>query len=178
MTMAISCPIPNNINPLSPNGFKFSITKLPEVDFFCQQVNLPGITLGAPEQATPFSMAPIPGDTLMYDSLQLQFIVDEDMVNYTEIYNWIVALGFPQNYEQYINFKNQDQRNRTSELMSNYSDGLLQILNSSNNAIKTIQFRDMFPVTLESLTVASTNTDVNYLVGSASFKFSYYEFIV
>lgn len=172
-----TCPMPNNINPLSPNGFKFSITKLPEVDFFCQQVNLPGITLGAPEQATPFSMAPIPGDTLMYESLQLQFIVDEDMVNYTEIYNWIVALGFPQNYEQYISFKNQDQRNKLSELMSNYSDGLLQILNSSNNPVKTIQFRDMFPVAIESLVVASTNTDVTYLVGNASFKFSYYEFI-
>ena len=176
--MTITCPIPNNINPLSPNGFKFSITKLPEVDFFCQSVNLPGITLGSPEQATPFSMVPIPGDMLTYENLQIQFIVDEDMTNYTEVYNWIVALGFPQNYDQYINFKNQDQRNRTSELMSNYSDGVLQILNSSNNASKTIQFRDLFPVYLESLTLASTNTDVNYLIGSANFRFSYYEFII
>ena len=55
-TTTITCPFPDNITPLSPNGFMFNITKLPNLSFFCQQVNIPGITLGAPEQATPFSM--------------------------------------------------------------------------------------------------------------------------
>lgn len=176
--MTITCPIPNNVNPLSPNGFQFNISKLPEVNFFCQQVNLPGILLGAPEMGTPFSIQPIPGDTLTYDTLQLQFLVDEEMTNYMAIYNWIVALGFPQSYDQYVNFVSADQRNITNELMRNYSDGVLQILNSSNNVAKTIQFRDMFPTAIESLTLASTNTDVNYLIGSATFKFAYYEFLV
>jgi hypothetical protein len=169
--------VPSNINPLSPNGFKFNINKLPELEFFCQEANLPGINLGYPEQATPFSMVPIPGDMLTYDNLNVRFLVDEDMKNYTEIYNWIVALGFPQSYDQYINFVSQDQRNTTNELMRNYSDGVLSILNSSNNPIKMIHFRDMFPVSLESLNWESTNDSVPYLVGSASFKFSYYQFM-
>ena len=91
----ISCPIPSNISPLSPNGFMFSVTKLPQVDFFCQQVNLPGITLGSPEFGNPFNVAPIPGETLTYDTLEVQFLVDESMQNYRAIYNWVVALGFP-----------------------------------------------------------------------------------
>jgi len=49
MANILSCPIPSNINPLSPNGFLFNILKLPNLSFFCQSVNLPGITLGAPE---------------------------------------------------------------------------------------------------------------------------------
>lgn len=173
----LTCPVPNNINPLTPNGFMFNVTKLPEVDFFCQQINLPGITLGAPEFGTPFSMAPIPGETLTYDTLNIQFLVDEGMQNYKSIYNWIIALGFPKDYNQYTNFTNQDTINRFSELATNYSDGVLQILGSSNNPIQAIQFRDMFPVGLESLTFASTNTDVQYLVGNATFKFGYYEFV-
>ena len=57
------------------------------------------------------------------------------------------------------------------------SDGVLQILNSSNNVISSIQFRDIFPVNLESLTFLSTSQDVQYLTGSATFRFSYYEFM-
>ena len=173
----LTCPIPENINPLTANGFRFNISKLPEVDFFCQQVNLPGIMLGAPEFATPFLQTPIPGETLTYDNLTIQFLIDEGMVNYQSIYNWIVALGFPQSYEQYITFVSEDQRNTTNELMRNFSDGVLQILNSSNNVVKTVHFRDMFPTSIETLTFDSTLGDVQYLVGSATFKFGYYEFI-
>jgi hypothetical protein len=174
----LTCPFPSNINPLSPNGFMFNITKLPDVNFFCQSINLPGLNLPSITQGTPFSDAEIPGEKLTYDTLELQFIVDEQMLNYTSVHNWITALGFPQNYDQYINFVNQDQKNTTNELMQNYSDGVLQILNNSNNPIKTVHFRDLFPTALSALTFLSTSDDVQYLVGNVSFKYTYYEFMV
>lgn len=174
----LTCPIPSNINPLSPNGFQFNISKLPEVNFFCQSVNIPGITLGAPEFATPFSMAPIPGETLTYDTLNVQFLVDETMTNYQAIYNWIIALGFPQSYDQYTTFVSEDQRGIIGELAKNFSDGFLQILGSANRPVKTIHFRDMFPIGIDSLTFTSTSEDVQYLIGNATFKFGYYEFVV
>lgn len=176
MNNTISCPIPENISPLSPNGFMFSVQKLPQINFFCQQVNLPGITLGAPEFGNPFNVAPIPGDTLTYDTLDVQFLVDENMENYRAIYNWVVALGFPETYEQYLNFVNSNDLNQTSELAKNYSDASLVILGSNNKPSQTIQFHDAFPVSISSLTFQSTNQDVQYLVGSATFRYGYYKF--
>lgn len=176
MANTISCPIPSNINPLSPNGFLFNIQKLPELSFFCQQVNLPGITLGSPEFGNPFQTQPIPGETLTYDQLTVQFLVDETMTNYQAIYNWIVALGFPNNYEQYTTFVSNEDRGAISELARNYSDATLQILGANNQAVKTVQFIDLFPITLDSLLFQGTNTDVNYLVGSATFRYGYYKF--
>jgi hypothetical protein len=176
MATTISCPIPDNINPLSPNGFMFNITKLPNLSFFCQQVNLPGITLGAPEFGNPFNVQPIPGETLTYDQLTVQFLVDSDMSNYKAIYNWIIALGFPQSYEQYITFNENDTLNY-SELAKNYSDATLSILGANNVPSQIIQFNDMFPITLDSLMFASTNTDVQYLVGNATFRYGYYKFL-
>lgn len=176
MNNTISCPIPENISPLSPNGFMFSVQKLPQINFFCQQVNLPGITLGAPEFGNPFNVAPIPGDTLTYDTLDVQFLVDENMENYRAIYNWVVALGFPETYEQYLNFVNSNELNQTSELAKNYSDASLVILGSNNKPSQTIQFHDAFPVSISSLTFQSTNQDVQYLVGSATFRYGYYKF--
>jgi hypothetical protein len=170
-----TCPFPSNVNPLSPNGFMFNISKLPDLTFFCQTIQLPGITLGAPEFGNPFNVAPIPGETLTYDQLTVNFLVDEQMLNYVGIYNWIVALGFPETYDQYTTFINGDNTNY-SELAKNYSDATLQILNSNNQTARTIVFHDLFPIGIESLQFAGTNQDVQYLVGNATFRYGYYKF--
>lgn len=173
----ITCPLPSNITPLSPNGFLFSIQKLPELNFFAQSVNLPGITLGSPEFGNPFQVQPIPGETLTYDQLNVQFLIDANMGNYQAIYNWIVALGFPNNYEQYTTFIDAEQRGAISELAANYSDATLQILGGNNQTVKTVQFVDLFPVALDSLQFSGTNTDVQYLIGNATFRYGYYKFL-
>lgn len=176
MNNTISCPIPSNISPLSPNGFMFSVYKLPEIEFFCQTVNLPGITLGAPEFGNPFNVAPLPGDTLTYDTLQVQFLVDENMTNYKAIYNWLIALGFPEGYQQYVNFIDSNQYANLGELAKNYSDASLVILGANNLQVQTITFHDLFPVSIDSLSFMSTNQDVQYLVGNATFRYGYYTF--
>jgi len=177
MATTISCPIPSDINPLSPNGFRFEITKLPEVTYFCQQVNLPGIMLGAPELANPFRLEPVPGESITYDQLSVQFLIDTSMANYRAIYNWMIALGFPQDYEQYKDLVGNDQTSSYLELSKNYSQATLQILDNLNSPVATIQFQDLFPISLESLVLASSNTDVNYMVGNATFRYGYYKFL-
>ena len=109
--------------------------------------------------------------------LNIQFLVDESMNNYLAIYNWIVALGFPQGYDQYVALINSDQRNLLNDLARNYSDATLEILDNNNKPIRNVHFVDVFPVSIESLTFHSTDQDVNYLVGNATFRFSYYEFV-
>lgn len=172
----MTTPIPANINPLSPNGYRFAVQKMPELTYFAQTVNLPGISLGDPEFANPFASVPIPGDRLTYDSLTLEFVVNEDMSNYMALYNWIIALGFPTDYLQYTNLTNQDQINTINELATNYSDATLQILDNNNNPVKTVHFVDCFPTNIESLTFTASSQDVNYLIGRVTFRFSYYKF--
>lgn len=173
----LTCPIPTNLNPLSPNGFNFTILKLPEVSYFCQQVNLPGIMLGDPMLANPFASAPVPGEHITFDTLNIQFLIDEDMANYKAIWNWIVALGFPQSYTQYTTFTGSTSPQTISELAKNYSDATLSILTANNTVVETVQFVDLFPVTLDSISFMSTSQDVQYLVGNATFRYNYYKFI-
>lgn len=168
--------IPENINPLSSIGYQLNIEKLPDLTFFAQEVNLPGIVLGEPEFGTPFARVPIPGETLTYDQFSISFLVDEEMKNYKAIYNWIVALGFPEGYQQYLELKSGDNIELYSELATNYSDASLIILNNNNNFSNQVNLRDIFPTSLDSLTFQSTNNESQYLVGRVSFKFSYYNF--
>ncbi len=176
MANTTSCPVPENITPLSPNGFMFTVTKLPDISFFCQQVNLPGLTLGDPEYANPFTKQPIPGETLTYDTLEINFLIDNEMKNYKYLYNWIIALGFPNEYEQYRAFVQSDNNNY-SELAKNYSDATLSILTGNNNIAQQVQFIDLFPVTIGTVTFQSTNTDVNYIQCNATFRYGYYKFL-
>jgi len=168
--------LPANLNPLSPNGFQFSIQKLPELTYFAQQVALPSINLPNISINTPFSTLQIAGDTLTYESLSIDFLVDENMSNYLAISDWIIAMGFPETYDQYISWQNKDSIN-ISELAKNYSDATLQILDSSNNPIQTVTFVDIIPTSLGNMTFLSTSSDVNYITCNVTFEYSYFKFV-
>lgn len=176
-TRLLTCPLPENLNPLSPNGYMFSIEKLPSLSFFCQQVTLPAVSLPEAMQLNPFVKIPVAGDQLDYGMLTVEFLVDEKMENYKAIHHWITSLGFPESYEEYTNFLDEAKIPGLSEIAKSYSDGTLTILGNNNVPIQTVQFKDLIPSSLESLTFLSTNQDVQYLVGSASFQYSYYKFL-
>lgn len=172
----ISCPFPDNLVPLSPNGFMLSIAKLPGISFFCQQVDLPALDIGNIDQATPLAINPVPGEMLAFSDLHVQFLVDSEMTNYQAIFNWINGLGFPENHTQYTNYINSDTMHY-SETAKAYSDGTLTILTGQNNVAKQLSFVDMYPTSIGSLSFQSTNADVQYLVGNATFKYTYYKFL-
>ena len=83
--MSIVDTLPDNINFLSQNGFRFAVKRLPGVNYFCQSVTLPAVSVGAIESPTPFAAVPRPGDRITYEPLTIRFKVDEDLTNYFEI---------------------------------------------------------------------------------------------
>jgi hypothetical protein len=165
---------PNNINPLSPNGFSFSITKLPNVSFFCQRVLIPSITLASIDRPTPFITTPIPGEIMSFSELNIQFLIDDKMDNYKSIFNWMVALGYPEDNEQYSKFIKTQNASVYSELARNYSDATVSVLDAKNNPTMGFTFYDLFPTSLDPIQLESTAMDVNYVIGSATFKYSYF----
>ena len=175
----LTCPDPSNINPLSPTGFMLSIQKLPGVSFFAQEVTLPDISLPPIDWNTPLSRISVTGDLLSYGDLTINFLIDEEMKNYTAIYNWLKGLGFPKSHEQYTNFIDQEKESTNaynkSENLVSYSDGTLSILGSNNTPVKAFTFVDLHPTSLSSLQFVANATDVNYLIGSATFRYTYFE---
>ena len=156
---------PINQNFLSPLGFKLQINKTPLTNYFIQSVELPSVTLGTADVETPFTRVPFPGTKLTFGNLQFTFKVDEDMKNYMEIYEWLRAVGFPDNFAQYSNIAG-------AALASGdgiYSDITLVILNSAMNPNIEVTFFDCFPVDLSQLTFDSTSADVQYLTATATF---------
>ena len=176
----MGCPIPSNINPLSPTGFRLAITKLPEITYFCQEANIPSIDLEPIPIGTPFSTSQVPGEILDFGQLTINFIVDENLANYKAIYNWIIGLGFPENYLQYQALASSTSPVQTNSRFGtqegNFSDGVLEILGSNNIAVQAIKFKDLHPVSVSGLNFRANVDDIQYLTGTASFKYTYYDF--
>ena len=184
---------PTKLDYASPTQFKFSISKLPKVEYFCTSVNIPGINLGETSQGTPLKRIPIPGDTLVYEPLQMTFLVDENLENFQEIHGWLVGLGFPRDHSEFRNLlssgndrfptKNSSistepgkQKYGAANTGASFSDATLTVLTSKNNAQLEVRFRNLFPTSLTGLDYNQQSTDVNYLTATVTFSYDIYDF--
>jgi len=50
---------------------------------------------------TPFVDLFVPGEKAIYDMLNVTFLIDEEMKSWIEIHDWIRAMTFPTEYEEY-----------------------------------------------------------------------------
>ena len=166
----------DNRNFLSPTGFKFGLKRSPGVAFFCNQANIPALDLGVAEQPTYLKDIQIPGDKIQFGDLNLRFLVDEDLVNFMEIQNWMRGLGFPESLAEFNDLKNEailGPMGKSTEDV--YSDGTLQILSSNLIPKFQVVFSDLFPYSLSTVTFDATDTDIEYFTADVAFKYTIYE---
>jgi hypothetical protein len=165
-------------NWLRPNAFRFSILDIPNVSFTVQSVNLPSINSQEAVQPTPFLDLPRIGDKLTHSDLTIKFIVNENMDNYLEIYDWMTAIGFPNNYSEFSTILSSRIKSRTfaeqGEESLAYSDLELTILDSDNNPNIHITYKDSFPVNLSDIFLDVSSNNTEYVTCTATFKFSYF----
>tara|TARA_Y100000758_G_scaffold135854_1_gene96105 strand:+ start:166 stop:600 length:435 start_codon:yes stop_codon:yes gene_type:complete len=132
--------------------------------FTVQTMMLPDVSAeGAPVTFKQVNVA-MAADKVMFAPLELSYLIDEDLLNYKEIFDWM-KMGIETNHQQAI-IGNNHVRDLT-----------LTVMNSANNVTKQINFIDAYPTSLSSLPFDITTTDVEYLTAVATFNYSYYEFI-
>ena len=177
----------------SPLQFRFKCTKLPLVEYFCQTANVPSISLGEATVTNPLYDYPIPGDKVTYGSLDISFLVDENLNNYKELHDWISGLGFPKDTRQFLNLSQSSTDTFPGTTSSTaatgtsinqpipeggtYSDATLTVLNSKNIAKTEIRFQNLYPTSIGSLNYDIQASDVDYLQVSASFNYFNYDIV-
>jgi len=169
--MAALSNTPTNKNFLNPLNFKFQIKRAPNVNFFIQKVNIPSITLPNIEIPTMFVPIPVQQTHMVYGELSLSFKIDEDLQNYFEIHNWIRALGFPSNFNEYSAIASNPVYTGDS-LRSELS---LTILNALKNPTYEFVFHDAYPVFLSEVDFDTTYDNVDYVSASVTFKYSFFD---
>ena len=181
---------PTKLDYSSPTQFKFSINQLPKVEFFTTAANLPGINLGDAIFPTPYKEIPVMGDTLTYENLSITFIVDEFLENYISMHEWLTAIGFPKNRDQFANFRANTSNSPVERVGQSvdlvqppttarglFGDATLTILSNKNNPLVEVRFRDVYPASLSGLDYNQNATDVEYLTATCDFKYTLYEIV-
>ena len=185
---------PSKLDYASPIQFRFKMAKLPKVEFFVQTANIPGISLGTATVPTPLYDYPIPGDKINYSTLDISFLVDENLNNYKELHDWISGLGFPKNHTQFADLQAAGADRFPGSTASSvatgskrtpaplteggtYSDATLTVLNSKNIAKTEIRFSNVYPLSLGSLSYDIKASDVDYISVQASFNYLNYDIV-
>ena len=183
---------PDQLDYSSPTQFRFILNQIPKVQFFVQTANIPGISLGEAVIPTPYKDIPYVGDKVTYESLNIQFLVDESLENYIEIHNWMIGLGFPKTRQQFTDFRSSTSNtsNAAGKAQTDigkvcqavaerplYSDATLSILSNKNNPLVEVRFSDCFPVALSGLDYTQQVSDVEYLTATVDFRYKLYEIV-
>jgi len=160
-----------NFNYLQPTSFKLSIDRknYPNLQFFCQSFLHPGMIMNAVE--VPYkkiSGVPFIGDKLIFNEMQANILLDEDMKAYDEMYSWM---------RRNLDIDHVIPSQRTSSQPPAMSDITLSILSSHNNTTKQIRYIDCIPTTLTDIQFESTAGGDTFISFGATFRFSYFEMV-
>jgi len=171
--MAVTIPTSSsNPNLLSNVSFNMAIAKFPNVDFYVQSVTLPGVTLSEIQVPTgPFRVPykEVSGSA-QFEPLSVTFMIDEDMNNYFELWNWvqIVAGINTQAYQELVSSDPMKAGIKT--------DILLNVMTSHRNNNIEFKFIDAFPSGVEAVTFDFRSPSVDYQPMTVSFTYSHFEF--
>ena len=170
--MANSQNLTENINNFIPTGFRLVLEKIPNVTYFCQAASLPGLSMGQATLVNPFRDVPVAGDKAQFNELRIRFIIDEELRNWTEIYDWIIGLTYPESSDQYAELKKTGDG--YGSLSGLYSDANLFILSSHKNVQYNVTFTNVFPTTLTDIDMDSSLGDIDAVTADVSFLYTTY----
>lgn len=165
---------PQSTSLLQPTKFQLSFKRLPDVQYFVQKFTLPGGSIQALEQPTPFKNRPVPGNKLSYETLTITFLVEETMNSWNEIHTWLKNLGIETDYQDYRNLRRMINVAK-DDAFPQYSDATLTVLSTQNNPRIRFNFKDCFPVRLGNIEFDTEQSAEDVMKCEAEFAFFYYE---
>lgn len=169
-----------NINKslLNNNNFRLLIEKIPATEYFVKSATIPSLSFTELSVEGGIGISAFyPGDKAEFGTLDVTFLVDEDLQNYKEIYDWIdaiVPLADPTSY-----VRGSTTTSSTTNIFQS-EDTLLQtsqitLITNTNKNIpnKFFRFYDAFPTSLGQITFES-GADNETIAVDVSFRFTYY----
>lgn len=160
--------IPENTSFLQANKYTFEFPTMPFLRYFAQEVMIPDISTSFVVQpAMGFADIKRHGDKLVFGQLTVTAIIDEDMRVWEETFDWLSALTKPDNFGQYVRFKNPQSRP--------YHDAVLTVNTNSNNPNIRFKFENVSPISLGAVHFGANRSANDVLLADITFAFDQYK---
>lgn len=165
-----------NTDLLQSAKYILTIPRLSSTQFFCQSVNIPGVSMGTKNQPTPFMDLYIPGDKIEYETLSIDFLLDEELYSWISIHDWIRGITFPTEFDEYNNLKHLSRYSEISTFPQ-YADAELTTLSASNQPKIKFHFIELFPLNLSGFTMDIRVGSEKTMTARADFRFKRYDIV-
>ena len=174
--------LPDNLSYLAPTQFELLVKKLPNTKYFATGVNVPSVSVAEVTQPTNLGVnVKVPGDKITFGELSINFIVDENMENWTEMYTWMSAITGSTDPEKFRSLVGANRRadepyDGSGDYDALYSDMTIVVTTAANNPNRYIRIQDAFPTSLGEITMDTTVAGgLTYVTCTASFQFTTFE---
>ena len=174
--MTVLTRTPENTNLLQPTKFLVTFDRIPETQYFCQKVNIPGMRMPEAPINSPFHQYSVAGLNIQYNYLEITFLVDEALQSWENLYNWFLSISSPKGFEDRNKYKSLQNAQFPQNPFPSYSTVYLTILSNLNNPIKRIRFDNAFPLSLSDIEFDTTRSADDVITATASFNYEYFEF--
>lgn len=146
-------------SPVSYDGlpvtkFQCQFSKIPHVIFFLQSWNVPGVTIEAITRPTPVLDIDEIGEKVVYTPFEIEFLVDSQMKNYREIFDWMKKITVSPNQKDEV------------------YDAIVIV-----NGKETIRFVDCWPIFIGDLQFKTNAEEVEYLTCIVRMQYDWHEFL-
>ena len=146
---------PSEVNLMNTQVFQIDIPLAPSVNEWIQSVSVPGLTLGEAQMENQLVRVPVPGDKLIFSPLSFSFLVDEGMKNWSEMFNWMIACGFPVSLDQYAVMPHKVNRLSDKDVTCDIN---LVVFNNQTKPILKFKMFGCFPIALGDMPLNTADT--------------------
>ena len=153
----------SNVNFLQQVNFKLTIINpnFTNLEYFCTSVNLPSMSMQEITQNYQNDQSFFPGEQLNFEPLRVKFMVDENMINYTEVFNWMTKNSYT-----------------AANAFPERADMILSVLSSKNTINRQFQFSDAFPTSIGELAFNTQAQTIEYLSCEMTLRFNHMKIIL
>jgi hypothetical protein len=166
---------PENTNYLQASKFLITFDRIPTIQYFCQEVNLPGLQIPVAIINTPLLDFQSPGTKIKYSPFVMTFNVNEDISNWKEMYDWFLAIASPTGFQERNDLRLKNSK-RGADNDKLYSDITLTVLSALNNPIVRVRFVDTFPLSLTDIQFDTKSSAETIITATCTFNFDYFFF--
>ena len=174
--------LPDNLSYLAPTQFELLVKKLPNTKYFATGVNIPSVSVGETLQPTRLGAnVKLPGDKIQFGEITITFIVDENMENWTELYNWMEGITASTDTEKYrllvgANKRENQPQDNSGDFDQLHSDMTIVVTTAANNPNRYVRIQDAYPSALGEIAMDTTVAGgISYVTCTASFQFTSFE---
>jgi len=169
-----------NKSILNSNNFRLLIDRVPTVEYYVQSVSIPSLSFVEVNIPTRIGVdAYFPGDKVEFGQLSVSFIVDEDIENYKEIYDWMDSIVPISDTVDFANYTETSQNSlqQLSDInndLKQYAQITLVTNTNKNLPNRYFKFYDAFPISLSGIELKS-GSDSEPAVCTVEFRFTHFD---